>query len=93
MEIMIIWMNMMSKLGRSSDTPPNMYSISMSNKQQEQKVVELSPFELFFYFTHALINDFSDDNYVTTIFDSNFDENLVCFAIFYPLRDLIKNIM
>lgn len=89
----MILMNMMNKLGRSSDTMPNMYSISMSNKQQEQKVVELSPFELFFYFTHALVNDFSDDNYVTTIFDGNFNENLVCFAMFYPLLDLIKNIM
>lgn len=89
----MILMNMMNKLGRSSDTMPNMYSISMSNKQQEQKVVELSPFELFFYFTHALVNDISDDNYVTTIFDSNFNENLLCFAMFYPLLDLIKNIM
>lgn len=89
----MILMNMMNKLGRNSDTMPNMYSISMSNKQQEQKVVELSPFELFLYFTHALVNDFSDDNYVTTIFDSNFNENLVCFAMFYPLLDLIKNIM
>ena len=89
----MILMNMMNKLGHSSDTVPNMYSISMSNKQQEQKVVELSPFELFFYFTHALVNDISDDNYVTTIFDSNFNENLVCFAMFYPLLDLIKNIM
>lgn len=93
MEITMILMNMMNKLGRNSDTMPNMYSISMSNKQQEQKVVELSPFELFLYFTHALVNDFSDDNYVTTIFDSNFNENLVCFAMFYPLLDLIKNIM
>jgi hypothetical protein len=91
MEITMILMNMMNKLGRSSDTMPNMYSISMSNKQQEQKVVELSPFELFFYFTHALVNDISDDNYVTTIFDSNFNENLLCFAMFYPLLDLIKN--
>jgi hypothetical protein len=93
MEITMILMNMMNKLGRSSDTMPNMYSISMSNKQQEQKVVELSPLELFFYFTHALVNDISDDNYVTTIFDSNFNENLLCFAMFYPLLDLIKNIM
>ena len=93
MEITMILMNMMNKLGRNSDTMPNMYSISMSNKQQEQKVVELSPFELFLYFTHALVNDFSDDNYITTIFDSNFNENLVCFAMFYPLLDLIKNIM
>ena len=74
MEITMILMNMMNKLGRSSDTMPNMYSISMSNKQQEQKVVELSPFELFFYFTHALVNDISDENYVTTMFDSNFNE-------------------
>ena len=93
MEITMILMNMMNKLGRSSDTMPNMYSISMSNKQQEQKVVELSPFELFFYFTHALVNDISDENYVTTMFDSNFNENLGCFAMFYPLLDLIKNIM
>jgi len=37
MEITMILMNMMNKLGRSSDTAPNMYSISMSNISNKNK--------------------------------------------------------